>query len=157
LLEAAHYLPDNAIVVLVGGSEAEVQSIKSKITTDNVLLVGRQPYAKISYYLAAADVLVLPNKAGDIMSEQYTSPLKMFEYMASGRPIVASDLAGLREILNEENAVLVTPNNSRHLADGLNKVLTDSGLAAALSNQAQKDVKQYSWEKRVKAILNFIG
>src|SRR3989344_328218 len=99
LLEAAHYLPDNAIVVLVGGSEAEVQSIKSKITTDNVLLVGRQPYAKISYYLAAADVLVLPNKAGDIMSEQYTSPLKMFEYMASGRPIVASDLAGLREIL----------------------------------------------------------
>ena len=62
--------------------------------------------------LARANVLVLPNPASAI-SSRFTSPLKLFEYMAAGRPIVASDLPALREVLSpDENAVLVTPGSA---------------------------------------------
>ena len=58
-------------------------------------------------------MLVLPNPASAI-SSAFTSPLKLFEYMASGRPIVASDLPSLREVLRDgENALLVAPGNPR--------------------------------------------
>ena len=68
--------------------------------------------------LADADVLVLPNPASAI-SNRFTSPLKLFDYMASGRPIVASNLPAIREILRDtENAVLVEPGNPDALAAG---------------------------------------
>ena len=64
-----------------------------------VRLVGYVPPGEVPLWLAAADVLALPNSAGEAISARYTSPLKLFEYMAAGRGIVASDLPSLREVL----------------------------------------------------------
>jgi len=157
LLAAAQHFNSDELVVLVGGSKAEIEKIKSKIKSKNILLVGRQPYSLIPYYLKSADVLVLPNKKGDVMSEKYTSPLKLFEYMASSRPIVASALSSLQEILNNNNAILVEPNNPEGLAIGLRTVLNNKNLAEKISMQALNDVKEYTWDKRVKKIINFIS
>ena len=65
-----------------------------------VTFTGLMPPAEVAARLREADVLVLPNPASAISSE-FTSPLKLFEYMASGRPIVASDLPSLREVLRD--------------------------------------------------------
>ena len=87
----------------------------------------------------------------------HMSPLKLFEYMASKRPIVASDLPSIREILNEESAILVEPGNPKALAEGIKKVLQDEELAKKLAENAHRDVQQYSWEKRAEKILEFMG
>ena len=73
---------------------------------------GWSPPPTVRAQLARADVLVLPNPASAI-SSRFTSPLKLFEYMAAGRPIVASDLPAMREILTADvNAVLVAPGSA---------------------------------------------
>ncbi len=157
LLEVAQKLnAENWLFVLVGGNAKEIKEIQNKYQLENILLVGHQPQNEIPIYLKAADILVLPNKKGFEASEKYTSPLKLFEYMASGRPIVASDLPSIREILNENNAVLVEPNNAKALAEGIKKVLSNPELVDKISQKAYEDVKNYTWGKRVSQILKWI-
>ena len=90
------------------------------------------------------------------VTTDWMSPLKMFEYMAAARPIVASDLPALREVLRDrENAVLVEPDNAAALADGLRCLLGDASLAHRLATQARRDVEAYTWENRARIILDF--
>jgi glycosyltransferase involved in cell wall biosynthesis len=97
-------------------------------------------------------VLVLPNPASAI-STRFTSPLKLFEYMAAGRPIVASDLPSIREVLrHEENALLVEPGNPSALAAGVRRLLDDRALADRLSSAALADVQDYSWNRRAERL-----
>ena len=155
LLKASKKFGDDFLFVLVGGKDYEIQEIKKGDTLYNVMLIGHRPYKEIQYYMKSADVLVLPNKKGDQTSEKYTSPMKLFEYMASGNPIVASDLPSIREILNETNSVLVEPNSSDKLAESIKKVFNNENIADKIGKQSLVDIQNYSWEKRVVSILNF--
>jgi glycosyltransferase involved in cell wall biosynthesis len=156
LAEAAGFLK-NYLVIFVGGVAAELSEFQDEHRgSTNIKIIPFQKRELMPFYLKAADVLILPNKRGDAISEKYTSPLKMFEYMASGRPIIASDLPSIREVLNENNSILVEPNNPEALAEGINKILRDDLLANKLAHRAMEDVQQYSWQKRVKKIINFI-
>ena len=156
LLESIKYFNEDYLFVLVGGNKKEIKKIQNKYQFKHILLVGHQSHEKIPYYLKASDVLVLPNKKGDKFSEEFTSPLKLFEYMASKRPIVASGLPSIKEILNENNAILVKPGGSESLAKGIEKALRDPDFCAKISKQAYKSVQKYTWNKRVERILRFI-
>ena len=144
------------LFVFLGGTEFDIKNFKQKANgLNNVLILGHKPPKEIPKYLQAADVLVLPNSKNDEKAN-WTSPLKMFEYMASGVPIVASDLPVIREILNENNAVFVEPDNTKSLMQGIKKVLTNKELADKLKTQAYQDVQNYTWQKRAEKILKFI-
>jgi glycosyltransferase involved in cell wall biosynthesis len=157
LTGAASFLGSDNLVVFVGGTEKDVGKFKIKnANLKNIMIVGHRPHQEIPYWLKAADILVLPNSAKEKISQFYTSPMKLFEYMASGTPIVASGLPSIREILNKENAVLVQPDNSASLAAGIEKVLKNSDFSAKISRQAYLDVQNYTWDKRAKNILDFI-
>lgn len=157
ILAAAKLFNSNDyLFVLVGGEDKENELLKSRNSLANVKLVSHQPQKIIPYYLKAADILLLPNKKGSLNSEQHTSPLKLFEYMASDVPIIASDLPSLREILNQNNSWLIEPNNPAALAEKINLILARNDLAQKAANRARLDVNQYSWEKRVNKIINFI-
>ena len=156
LIDAAKYLSDDELIILLGGKADEIAQINGLRASNRIKLIERQPYKNIPVYLKAADILVLPNKKGESISEKYTSPLKLFEYMASGAPIVASDLPSLREVLNNQNSVLVEPNSSERLAEGISQALGNGDLASKISAQALKDVQQYSWQKRTGNIIKFI-
>ena len=98
--------------------------------------------------LGEADVLVLPNTATSI-SARYTSPLKLFEYLAAGKPIVASDLPALREVLRDgETAVLVAPGDPAALGLGIRRVVSDRELATRLARGAFDAAAEYSWDRR---------
>ena len=120
-------------------------------------MAGYRPPSEIPLWLKAADVLVLPNSAKKDISKFYTSPMKLFEYMASKRPIVASNLPSLREILNKENAILlVEPDNPEALAQGIKQAMEDRNLVQTITQNAYDDVQNYTWEKRAEKILKFI-
>jgi len=83
------------------------------------------------------------------VSTHFTSPLKLFEYMAAGRAIVASDLPAIREVLqHEKNALLVPPGDSEMLARSIQRLAEDRNLAMRLARQALVDVTDYTWERR---------
>lgn len=160
LLETAKLFSnkEKILFIFIGGTEEDVEKFKkSAKELDNVLILGHKPHKLIPVYLKAADVLVLPNKVGDPLSEKYTSPLKLFEYMASGRPIVASDLPSLREILSSERAILVKPNDPPALAEGIKRVASDEFLAKKIAEEALKSVQNYSWQNRAEQILTFLN
>ena len=89
-------------------------------------IVDRQPRAEMAAYLALADVLVSPRAYGGNL------PLKIFDYLAAGRPIVATDIPTHRTVLTEDRAVLVAPRTDA-LARGILTVLGDPGLARRLA------------------------
>ena len=107
-------------------------------------------------WFKAVDVLVLSNQEKSEISKNWTSPMKMFEYMASKRPIIASDLSSIREILNKYNATLVKSDDSEDLASNINVTLKNKDFSAKILTEAFGNVQKYSWLNRVKTILFFI-
>jgi glycosyltransferase involved in cell wall biosynthesis len=132
------------------------RSLEMKIQ-DRVLFHGQVSPREVRVHLQEAAVAVLP-LTQDLISASFTSPLKLFEYMAAGVPIVASDLPSTREILTPEvNAVLVPPNNPQALAAGIQRVLEDRDLANRIAQKALEDVMQFSWKKRAEKIIIFLN
>lgn len=142
------------LFVFVGGSTDEIAEAKKNRTTLNALFIGRKPHTEIPYYLKAADVLVLPNKSGDEMSERHTSPLKLFEYLASSRPVVCSDLPSLREVVGEQEVFFFKPNSPQDLARAIADALGDDSLASARAESARRKASNYTWDKRAKRVLD---
>ena len=148
--------------LIVGGLEEEVKTyrdIAQKKRADNIQLVGFVSHESVPTYLLASDILVMPYTSsmtikGGTKAAEFTSPIKLFEYMAAGRPIVATSLPTVHEILrHKENAVLVNPDSAESLCKGLQEVLDNPALACAISERAQSDVRDYTWEERAKKLL----
>ena len=160
LAQAAKSLSQDCLVYFVGGSivDRNIKPFKNfvkRLKLNNVVITGHVSPELIPNYLAAANVLVLPNSATEKISKYYTSPMKLFEYMSARRPIVTSDLPSLREILNNKNAIMVPPDNSQGLAQGIKTALKDSNLSARIAEKAYQEAKKFTWEKRTQKILTF--
>jgi glycosyltransferase involved in cell wall biosynthesis len=144
--------------IIVGGHPAEgdrarVESLARSLgLTPRVSFVGQVPPREVSRHLAGTSVLVLPNTATAI-SERYTSPLKLFEYLTMGRAIVASDLPAIREILNHgETALLVPAGDHVALASAIERLRGDAALRARLSAAARALAPEYTWDKRAERL-----
>lgn len=157
LVEAMAAVPD-ARLVIVGGIEGEADTRRVQELVGRHALGGRTellgllPQARVADELARSAVVVAPFlRAG--MTERHTSPLKIFEAMAAGRPIVATDLPSSREVLREgENALLVPPGDPAALAAALHRVLSDRELAARLARSAWEEAPRYSWDARARKL-----
>jgi glycosyltransferase involved in cell wall biosynthesis len=158
-IKAAPYLGDEILLLIVGGQPEQVAKCRSIAAQDhltNLHFTGFVPPWRVESYQQAADVLVLPNTMDSNLSA-FTSPLKLFEYMAAEKPIVASDLPVFHEILqHKENAWLVNPGDPLALAEGIKEVLSNAPLARQLAQRAFTDAGKYSWDQRAERILNFI-
>jgi glycosyltransferase involved in cell wall biosynthesis len=150
---------------VVGGLQADIEKWKAEITAENISFHGFVPHAQTPSYIAAFDVLLLPNQnkitwhkaGGDI--GQWTSPLKMFEYMSAGKPIISSDLPVLREILQDDvNALLCPPEDIDAWVSAL-KRLEAPALRERLGGRALSDfTSNYTWKCRAQAIMeHFMG
>ena len=157
LAEASQFLSAEELIVFVGGTEKDVKNFKMKNKNfKNILVLGRRPHYEMPLYLKSADILVLPNSAKSDISKFYTSPLKLFEYMASGQPIIASHLDSLKEILTGSECVFFTPDDANDLAQKIHYLLSNKDLADKIAINAEKKVKDYTWENRAKNIIEFI-
>lgn len=156
LLNAAKHLPEYRFV-FAGGEPDEISEVRRRYPEPNILLLGQRRVEEIPLILRAADVLILPNKSGYVVSEQYTSPLKLFEYMASGTPIVASDLPSIRGVVSPNECFLFEPNDSSSLAHAIQSAIEGGQAAHNRAGAARTAVLQRTWHNRAKAILDFMN
>jgi len=160
LARAAPMLTDIQIAIVGGGPLADggLQRIVREVNGTNVTLVGFKSHSDVLVFQKAADVLVLPHSMKYLHSAYYTSPLKLFEYMVAGAPIVATELPATKEVLRHgENGWLVQPDSPFALAEGVRHVLANRCLASALAHQATQDAKLYSWERRATRIMESLS
>ena len=160
-LETLKLLPPNFKFLIVGGGGDDLLYYKNIAlelgVNDRAIFLGEVSHSQIYSYSKKCDVLVAPFPENEHYN-YFMSPLKIFEYMASKRPIIATDLPSIREVLvNGENSILVPPSDSKALADAIISLKEDSSYAEKISNQAFSDViKKYTWQIRVKNIITFI-
>lgn len=148
LLEASKNLPHNIVLAVIGGEPAQVAELS--LLYPNVRFLGFRPYKELADNMAAANVLVLPNTGTDEISTRFTSPLKLFAYMTSGIPVVASDLPSIREVLDEQTAYLVPPDDAVALAEGIRHAVAEDSTRAT---NALAHVAEYSWKRRAEHIV----
>lgn len=160
LLAVSSFLrSEEFIYVIVGGDDMSIEEFKNKhkaINPRNVIVVEGKTHKDIPLLLRSADILVLPNTARDYTSKYDTSPVKLFEYMASGRPIVSSDLPSLRNIVDENMVWFFEPDNPRALADAIHSALADPQKSSEKGACAQEEAEKYTWQRRFTDIFKFI-
>ena len=157
LIDAVAQLP-GVRTLIVGGQPGERDRSRLEALAhargagQRVDFTGWLPPQDVAAAIAKCGVLVLPNIRSTI-SERYTSPLKLFDYLAAGRAIVASDLPAIREVLTAEyNALLVEPGRADLLAAALSRLDADPALRLRLSRQAFDDAARYGWDARAAAL-----
>lgn len=156
LVSASHNLPNNCMVVCVGGTSGDLEFYqKQEKDNRNILFIGHKPHQEIPKYLKAADMLLLPNSAEEDISRLYTSPLKMFEYMAANKPIIASDLPSIREILDENCAYFVQSDDGKILAQKITEVYRDHSSPIKASVAFDR-VRYYTWQERAARIIDHL-
>jgi len=142
-----------SVLVLVGGRErerAELAALAAELgIADAVRFPGQRPQDEVVDWVAAADVLVVPGMINGLNA----SPLKMFEYAAMGRPIVAEDLPAVREILGDDGARYFGPGDVGALRDALFQVRGDREAAAAMAARARGRAAAFTYEARAATIL----
>lgn len=165
LIAAVRNLPnsirDILKIVVVGGNTEDLlvmkEIAKKEGTTNDVIFTGHLPHGEALKYVAQADICVLPNTRTN-HSQFFTSPMKLFEYMAVGKPIIASSLPSIRYVLkNEQNALLCQAEDPKSLAKAIERLIRDAKLAKKLGENAKKDFEaNFTWEARAEVINRFL-
>jgi glycosyltransferase involved in cell wall biosynthesis len=140
-------------LVLVGGRPQEVIELQERARGlglgGHAVFAGPQPQAQMPRYLAAADILAVPDTVTDVTA----SPLKLFEYMAMGRAVVCPDLPALHEITGGDGALHVPRRDRDSLAAALVRLAGDPGLREGLAARALERVRPHTYENRAARLL----
>jgi len=160
VMDLAHRLP-KVNFLWVGGSSSEVETGRDQLLKaglKNLNLAGFVMNSKLPLYQAAANALLIPytpgftNSGGEDISN-VSSPMKIFEYMASGRVVLSSDLPVLHEVLNEKNAIFCPPEDNDSWELALRHLQLDPAPGQLLADQARRDAEKYSWIERSRSVL----
>jgi glycosyltransferase involved in cell wall biosynthesis len=152
LVRAAEGL--DASIYVVGGHQEDRDRIKSRCSIpETVEFVGFVEPSSVPVYQSAADILVAPYAEH---VREFASPLKLFEYMAAGKPIVISDHTVFKEVLTEGTSALFFESESpESLRETLNNLLDDQDLRQELGSKARSKANEFSWFHRAEKIISF--
>ncbi|MCY3831828.1 MAG: glycosyltransferase family 4 protein [Chloroflexi bacterium] len=153
---------DDACLALVGGPAEMAEALRRRwlalgLPAERFLFAGQVPPAKAPRYLRAFDVCAMPHPPNRQFS-RYTSPLKLFEYMAAGRAIAASDLPAWSDVVADgESALLLPPDDIAAWSEAINLLRRDSDLRRRLGERARElALERYAWDIRARRILAHI-
>ena len=157
LIDVAKEMPEVQFV-FAGGSSSEVDAYQQQAKdkqVKNVTFLGYVQQEHLPSLLQAADVLAHPHCSGEAAS--FTSPLKLFDYMASGTPIVATEIPPLMEFKSSGAiAGWCEPDNPVKFAECLQQVLATHPRKVEGYTDNLEFVRQFSWENRIAKILNHV-
>ncbi len=139
---------------LVGGNKEELD-YWSQNSSKNIFFHGYVDNSLVGEYLKAFDIVLMPyqldlNLAGmKYNTVEWMSPMKMFEYMSAECAIISSDLPVIREILNENNSLLVDPSNVEEWGEAIDTLSRSAEMIKKISSQAKIDFEnKHTWIKR---------
>jgi glycosyltransferase involved in cell wall biosynthesis len=155
LVEVAAKVPQAQFLLVGKVYECDILELGRR--AGNVTFTGFVPPSAVRSYLTAADVLVMPTHSS-LSYARYSSPLKLFEYMAAGKPMICADLPAVREVVSDgRNGVLFTAGNAVSLSDAVIRLLQDPALAMRIADQAQRDVERFTWNARAVRIIEWLS
>lgn len=157
-VEATHLLRAQDLPVrfmAVGGTPEELAAYV-ELEHKGVGLVGHQPQKELKRFYAAADLLLMPHPWNEHYA-YYVSPLKLFEYLRAGVPMVVSDLPSLREIVDESSAFFAKPGDAASLAEAIKTAMNDPEEAKRRAGVARQLADTYTWEARARRITDWIA
>ena len=146
----------------VGGQEKDIAPWYAELNAQsihNVTITGFIPNSRLPMYQAAADILVMPygkkiegSSGGNIA--RVINPMKMFDYLSTGRAIIASNIPVFHEVLNEKIAVFCDPDNANDWVSAINKLSRNNNLRLSMQAAALEAAKPYSWKNRAKVSID---
>ena len=159
IINSAKYI-NNVEFLIIGGLKVDVDHYK-KIANDigvkNINFIGQVNYSDVPNLLNKSDILLLPSSAKNIKSRNYTSAMKLFEYMSIGKPIIASNIPSNTEILeNNLNCLLFEPDNPKSMVEKINTLINDKELNKKITKNSSKLAIKYSWTERSKKMIKRI-
>jgi glycosyltransferase involved in cell wall biosynthesis len=152
LLRAFAQVADaRARLLLVGqgitSAASQAQAEQLGITA-RTIFTGSVPYAQVPSYLAAADIAIMP------ATNDYGNPMKVYEYMAMGKAVVAPEQPTIAEIATHgENAYLFAREDVTAMAAALNALIADSALRERLGAQGRRHAAEQTWQKRAEQLI----
>jgi glycosyltransferase involved in cell wall biosynthesis len=142
----------------MGGEEEAIQHWRKQVSSEgvkNIHIVGFVENERLPLFQAACELLLMPyerrisiSSGGD--TAPFASPMKVFEYLATGRTILSSDLPVLREVLNESNAVLVPAEDLSAWDRSLRQIAADPHRRTLLEQRSKIDAQRYQWIERAR-------
>jgi glycosyltransferase involved in cell wall biosynthesis len=157
VIEAARKLPDILFVLVGSYGAGPIETLASGVA--NIRIVPWQPPDMLGLYTCAADALLIPPSWQPLAAFGSTVlPLKVFFYMAAGRPILAGDTPDVREVLRHgENAFLCRPDCLDSLVCGIKTLISDTALASRLAARARADSQALTWNARANKIAAIVA
>lgn len=149
---------------IYGGEDWQIIGFKNQLkelNITNIIFNGHVENSKIPQIQSSYDILLMPYKnkvlgRGTEDISRWMSPMKMFEYMASGKVIISSSLSVIQEVLNDDNAYLVNPDNIDEWVNTISHIMKNKQEAILKTKQALKDVQNYTWQNRANKIMEVI-
>jgi glycosyltransferase involved in cell wall biosynthesis len=160
LINSARYTSNNVFFVMVGKPSAQIlELVKNQNLQNKIKFVGYVSYHEIPQYLLSADVLIQYSpsspKSGELGS---FSPVKLFEYMAVGKSVLAPNLPWIKEIIvDRKNGLLFDPSSPKDLSNKIELLINDSELQKKICYQSEMDVIKYSFTERAKNMIKIIN
>ena len=151
LVAAAEWLP-GCRIELIGGSPERIREYQQQVPANGaeVVFAGHLPHIETLKALSEACIAVLPNRAEP--NSLWSSPLKLFEYMAAGCAVVAADLPSVREVLAEDEAVWAAPGDPEALAAGIRRLVKRPEQARRMGERLRQRARNYTWEARTEKL-----
>jgi len=129
---------------------------KTKKPLKNLVFIPKTTPEKVPQYLKAFDILLLPTPKYSRHFSHYTSHLKLFEYLASGKPIIASNLPAIKQIVSHQQTALIVNPCKDSFIKAINLVISQPDLKKSLAKASKKLAYQYTWDNRASQILKSI-
>ena len=152
----------NIFFLIVGGEDADNDYYKNLLNDSirNIIFTGHVTSKTVPSYYSITDLLIVPYQKdftikGNTNAQEFSSPIKIFEHLASSKPIIASDLPSISRILsNDINAILVKSLSSPSFALEINNLFSDTEKYNRLSNNALKKAEAFTWKKRAREMIS---
>ena len=156
LVQAAGDLP-GCRITLLGGNAEQIERERSHLPANGAEVVfrGHVPHGEVAQALGTACIAVLPNR--DDPDSRFTSPIKLYEYMAAGCAIVASDLPALREVLADDAAVWVKAGDAHSIAKGIRSLADSPDLARAIGERVREQARSLTWQARAEKLAALLS
>lgn len=156
LVDAMTLLPDFHLRI-AGGNTEQIARLRARAGhhANRIEFLGQRPQHEVQGLLARSCVAILPNRPDP--DSAFTSPLKLFEYMAAGCAIVATDLPAIREVLGNEGCAWAEPGDPTSLADAIRRLCARTDGGAALGEAGRQQAKNFTWFNRARQLAILIA